>query len=514
MPTVTKSARYQLPKKAIKSDCPQCGQRKTFSRYIDTKTSEPLPEAYGRCDRESNCGYYLSPYVKGSSGLSYHDEQKALEGIGPIPKTWFQTAGNLKRKGHVTRDGVMAQLIQMEGATPEQAEKVAAYIFNQPDAVQPKPKADPVIVCIPEEVYQASLGHYEQNQFAHLLRAHLSKKAADVLLDQFHIGTSSRWPGACVFWYVDERSRKRGGQVKLFGEDFHTVKYKDAQGEMRSKTSWVHSAYARRLKEKGLPFPDWLKAYLDEQNAVEKSPCLFGLPQLQSAPIDQPVAIVEAPKTAVLCSHYFPDFIWMAAGGKSYLNAERLTPLKGRKIMLFPDLNACHDLTNANGQIIKGWLSRAQELITQGFDITVSDYLEKLATEEDRAKGLDLADYLINTNSDIKPRLIYANGETIYGEVLEVDPCEDYPADWDASTTCVPIIHTGLPTARIAHPGVPLAFDAAEQLRRIQWCVIPPGIEETDYNPTLITSPNQQAFAEALAIAPDQLPLYQLTHTK
>ena len=399
MPATTKSYRYQLPVKAIKGDCPECGHRKSLSRYIDTQTGEPLSGQYGRCDRESNCGYYLSPYHKGASGLSYHDKVKALEGIGPIPKTWFRMAGNLKRKGYVAREGVVSQLMQMEGATPEQAEKVAAFIFDKPTLPPSRlmPKPNPAVYCIPVEVYQASIGHYECNQFAKLLRHHLGIEVADVLLKRFQIGTSSRWPGACVFWYIDEKDRKRGGQIKLFGDDWHTVKYQDAKDATRSKTSWVHSAYARRCDEQKEPYPDWLTAYLNEQNGVEKSPCLFGLPQLLNALIDQPIAIVEAPKTAVLCSHYFPDFIWMAVGGKSYLNAERLAPLKGRKIALFPDLNAYNDLINSKGQVNKGWLSKAKELQAEGFDLTVSDYLEQLATDQQRAKGFDLADFLLGS---------------------------------------------------------------------------------------------------------------------
>ena len=511
MPTQTKPFRYQLPRKAVKADCPECApkHRRTLSRYVDTQTNDPLPDVYGRCDRESNCSYHLSPYHKGVSGLSYHDEIKAMEGVGPIPKTWFRMAGNLKRKGHVAKAGVVSQLMEMEGATAEQAEKVAAFVFDKPARSPNRVKAPQAVLCIPEEIYQQSLGHYDRNQFAHLLRRELGHEDADTLLSRFRIGTSSRWPGACVFWYIDEQGRKRGGQIKLFGEDWHTVKYQDAQGETRSKTSWVHSACARRYQQQNLPYPDWLTAYLDEQNAVEKSPCLFGLPQLSTTPIDQPIAVVEAPKTAVLCTHYFPDFVWMAAGGKSYLNAERLAPLKGRKIILFPDLNAYHDLINDKGVVNKGWLSKAQELRAEGFDMTVSDYLEQRATDEEREKGLDLADYLLGSSVNNRPCLVYSSGEKVFGEVLAVDPCDNYPAEWDSPASGTLTINA----SRIAYPTPPLSFDAAEQLRRIRWCVIPPGVEEENYFPTLTPSPNRDEFARILGVDPDQLPLYQLHHS-
>ncbi|NEU66402.1 DUF6371 domain-containing protein [Spirosoma agri] len=382
--------RYQLPKKAIKIDCPNCGpkHRKTLSRYIDTQTGEPLPEIYGRCDRESNCGYHLNPYEKGLSGRSYYTDVRARSSIGPIPKTWFRLAAKQKHSG-APKQTIIAHLIQQEGATLEQAERVAAFLFDQP-VTRPAPAvaSQNQLYTIPDEVFQQSLGYYPRNQFSRLLHQHFGASVADNLLKRFNIGTSGRWPGACVFWYIDEQQRIRGGQIKLFDDTFHTVKYVVKNGEKRTRTTWVHSAYARRCDEQKQPYPDWLTAYLDERNDVQKSPCLFGLPQLVTAPPDQPVAIVEAPKTAVISTPYFPDFIWLAVGALSYLNAERLAPLRGRKIELFPDLSK-------DGSAFDRWNRVAGELLAEGFHITVSTYLEDNATADERAAGLDLADFLL-----------------------------------------------------------------------------------------------------------------------
>ena len=283
----------------------------------------------------------------------------------------------------------------------------------------PKP-----VYTIPDEVFIKSLGHYERNQFARLLRTHVGVNVADELLQQFYIGTSSRWPGACVFWYIDEQGRKRGGQIKLFGNDWHTVKY-EREGKQYSKTSWVHSAYARRCDRLNQPRPDWLKEY---EEKAERSPCLFGLPQLFTAPIDTPIAIVEAPKTAILCTHYLKGFIWLAVGALSYLNAERLAPLRGRKIILFPDLNA-----------YANWSQRADLLRTKGFQIEVSDLLEQSASNEQKAKGLDLADFLLNLPQPLTVRTI-AEWTENPGSILRpfesqlerliVEPCDYYPAEW------------------------------------------------------------------------------------
>ena len=390
--------RYQLPKKAIKSDCPSCGpqHRKTLSRYIDTKTNELLPDIYGRCDRESNCGYHLNPYHKSAFGRSYSEQVKTQTRVGSIPKTWFTLAARQKHAGVLKQD-IITRLMQFEGARLVQAERVVEVVFDQSskslrlnETENPIPVPHVGQICtIPQEVFTQSLSHYERNQFTRLLTRHFGDTLANDLLKRFNVGTSGRWPGACVFWYIDEHHRIRGGQIKLFDDTFHTVKYVIKAGEKRSRTTWVHSSYARRCDERKQPYPVWLVAYLDERKAVQKSPCLFGLPQLLSADADQPIAIVEAPKTAIISTPYFPDYIWMAVGALSYLNAERLTPLRGRRITLFPDLSK-------DGTAFHRWNRVASELLAQGFQITVSTYLEDNATEEERVAGADLADFLLD----------------------------------------------------------------------------------------------------------------------
>ena len=57
---------------------------------------------------------------------------------------------------------------------------------------------------------------------------------------------------------------------------------------------------------------------------------------------DKTVALVESEKTAIICSAMMPQYLWLATGGKSQFNS-RLTVLKGRKIIAFPDIDAYHD---------------------------------------------------------------------------------------------------------------------------------------------------------------------------
>ena len=52
--------KYSLDKSSKKFICPSCGKRR-FVRYINQITNEYLEETYGRCDRETSCGYHNNP---------------------------------------------------------------------------------------------------------------------------------------------------------------------------------------------------------------------------------------------------------------------------------------------------------------------------------------------------------------------------------------------------------------------------------------------------------------------
>lgn len=71
--------------------------------------------------------------------------------------------------------------------------------------------------------------------------------------------------------------------------------------------------------------------------------------------------------------------------GLSYLTPERLAPLRGRRIVLFPDSGA-----------LNKWQLKAEELRGLGFIVQVSAALENLVTSDERKAGIDLADVLLN----------------------------------------------------------------------------------------------------------------------
>ena len=123
--------------------------------------------------------------------------------------------------------------------------------------------------------------------------------------------------------------------------------------------------------------------------------CLFGLHQLHKEPF-KPIAVVESEKTAILCSELLADehFVWMATGGASNLSLPLLEPLRGRRIILFPD-------TDSDGTTYRSWAQRASEAAkAMGHPVTVSNLLERYASSEERKRKIDLADFLLDHRGD------------------------------------------------------------------------------------------------------------------
>ncbi len=105
---------------------------------------------------------------------------------------------------------------------------------------------------------------------------------------------------------------------------------------------------------------------------------------------DKPIAVCEAEKTAIIASLCFPEFVWLGSNSKTWLKTERLTRLGTRQIILYPD---------ADG--FELWQEIATDAQRQGSTVKVSNLIENHATDEQKANGYDLADYLINQQTEI-----------------------------------------------------------------------------------------------------------------
>ena len=104
------------------------------------------------------------------------------------------------------------------------------------------------------------------------------------------------------------------------------------------------------------------------------------------------VAVVEAEKSAVILSEHFPEYLWMATGGLGEVQAEKFRPLRGRKVIFFPD-------TDPDGTAYRRWYEAAQEVQRQLWwedspPIYVSPILEERATAEQKERKIDLVDFI------------------------------------------------------------------------------------------------------------------------
>ena len=87
--------------------------------------------------------------------------------------------------------------------------------------------------------------------------------------------------------------------------------------------------------------------------------------------------------------HFISDFVWLATGGMhGCFNKNAIKVLGARDIILFPDLGATDK-----------WKSKIPLLQSVCKRVVISNILEDNATDEQKTKGLDIADFLLMTET-------------------------------------------------------------------------------------------------------------------
>ena len=239
---------------------------------------------------------------------------------------------------------------------------------------------------------------------------------------RYRLGASRR--GGVIFWQIDHEEWVHDGKVMYYQPDCHRDKGRNP--------TWVSALLRRRNS-----FPD---------SPHETSHCFFGAhlisplnERLFRPPLTPPnsggetaiavmegqggrslsadehftplhhregqggrssIAVVEAEKTAVILSERYPQYVWLAAGGLGEVQVDKFRPLRGHKVILFPD-------TDPEGIAYKRWYEAAQRVMQQPFwedspPIRVSNVLERHASPEQKARKIDLVDFLFDRRTDEK----------------------------------------------------------------------------------------------------------------
>ena len=179
---------------------------------------------------------------------------------------------------------------------------------------------------------------------------------------------------AVIYWQIDQRGRVHDGKLMWYGPDCHRLKHRNA--------TWVVWLLKRHF---GV-----------EENVCRPVHVFFGLHLLANTDhtnnTDNTVCIVEAEKSAVILSELYPQYIWLAAGGMNELQPYKFQPLKRYKVILFPD-------TDPHLTAYTNWYNAAQQVMRSFFwprdnPIYVSDFLERCASAEQKARKIDLVDFL------------------------------------------------------------------------------------------------------------------------
>lgn len=329
----------------------------------------------------ANIVHIISDWVKlkrdGSShkGLCpYHKERTPSFSVSK-PKGMFHCFG-CGQSG----DAIKFVIDQGRLTFPDAMQWIAAR-YNIPVAISeaqqqpapPKPYKAPkteekpeVIDYIPHRYLLDSMKRYELNSFIEGLTRLFRAEVPKGIIEKYMIGTSKReYNGykSTVFWQVDINQNIR--QCNVIAYDPATLK---------------------RIKAVD---PKKLGRYVDPEMEDKNVQCsFFGEHLLRDYP-DKTVCVVESEKTAIICSLFYPGYNWLATSGTTgvrWTEKQFCEVLQGRTVKLFPDAKK-YGKWNDTAHIIAGLIS---------CNISVSDLIEKKATDQERAEGWDLADYLIN----------------------------------------------------------------------------------------------------------------------
>ena len=311
---------YHLAKYAGKSSrlpCPACGRSFCFSPYVDDD-GNILNETVGRCDHESSCGYHLTP----SQYFLEHPEAR------PQGDDWRKAPDWLN---HSNRQDPQTRHCRPVRESP---------------------------CTLPEEIVLKTLRTTPKSTLIQFLDTIFVPEVVQRLQALYRLGVTRNQE--TIFYQIDAQGRYRAGKI---------MQYNPSTGH--------------RIKDGGIPV-DWVHARLKKQGTLPESwtvsQCLFGEHLLPQMP-DAIVCLVESEKTAVICTGFCPQYVWLATGGKTQLGT-KLSVLKGRKVLVFPDIDA-----------YGAWLEAFAKI--PGLSVIFSDILEKNGTPEDRAAQIDIADYLL-----------------------------------------------------------------------------------------------------------------------
>ncbi len=151
---------------------------------------------------------------------------------------------------------------------------------------------------------------YRQNRLYGHIKGNFGAQQTNRVFEDYIVGSSQHWEGSTLFWFKDIEQRFRGGMIVQYGENGKRVR------EPFPHNTWHHKATKNTKYNYNL--------------------CLYGEHLIPKYP-EKVIAIVEAPKTCLIASLEWPQYLWIATNGLTTLQDYFLAPVKDRDVILFPD---------------------------------------------------------------------------------------------------------------------------------------------------------------------------------
>ena len=350
--------KYSLNSKK-KFDCPnpECKAIGRFTKYLDNSTGLYLENGFGKCDREDSCGYHLQPKV---------------EFIKDSESKFKVVAKDLFSSDSLNNDRYL---------------ETFHYLKNTLNKVY-NPK---------------NLGN---NIFINSLIKRYGRDRVLKAYSMYNLGCG--FNGSTLFPYYHLNSLKTA-KIIHFKEDLHRNKDINPMWLHSAKSFTYHNQTSKNYEkvlnncypEETTDYQDFINHREDYSEDSVCEPFNFAVPLFGWDLLDleenknKQICLVESEKTAVICSIVFPDYVWLASGGKPYIQEYKFNYYSGRNWFILPDLST-------EDNTLKYWVKCLDKIKTkyQMYD-TFIDYMPEDNQTNDfnlnaKANGLDIADYILD----------------------------------------------------------------------------------------------------------------------
>jgi len=248
-------------------------------------------------------------------------------------------------------------------------------------------------------------------------QGYLTQEQMEHAAQRYRLGRSR--DDGVIFWQINQLGQIYDGKIMYYRDDCHrdhqrhpnwvSHLLKHHYGCQNLDIPTVHCLFGTHLvngnvnenEDENENVNENLNENEDERSATIEDAFIAKRRKNQN---ENGVAVVESEKSAVILSEWFPQCLWLATGGLNELTAVKLFPLRGWKVILFPD-------TDSQGRAFGLWYQVAQEAQRLlGQPITVSPLLEQRATVDQKARKIDLVDFLfeahVNENENLRSSLL------------------------------------------------------------------------------------------------------------